>query len=391
MQNTDLKLEEFIRRYQRFSLVLILLGVFGLVLGFIFHPDRTWANVLLDSVYFLTLSLCGLFIVALQYISGSRWSEALRRMPEAMMACIPLGGALLLMLYFGMHSLYHWSHTDAVMHDNILLGKSAYLNVIGFFVRVVVFVGGWTFFAKILRKNSMKLDATGDMMFYRKNIRYSALFMFFFAITFSLSSFDWLMSLEPHWYSTIFAVYNFSGMFVSGIAVMTILIYLLKSNGFLGEVNDNHFHDLGKYLFAFSMFWAYIWYCQFMLIWYGNIPEETVYYITRLKLDWDWLFYFNLLMNFVVPFFVLLPRSTKRNGAIVMRVAVVLIVGRWLDLYLMVMPGVVHETAFIGVTELLIALGFAGLFIYITLRALGLAPLTPRASVILDYSLNLHQ
>lgn len=391
MQNDNSTLNRFITKYQRVALGLVVLGIVSVILGFVFHPDRTWANILLNSVYFLTLSLCGTFLVALQYVSGSRWSEVLRRLPEAMMSYLPVGGVLLLLIFFGMHSLFHWSHHDAVLHDKILAGKAAYLNVAGFFIRAVVFVGGWTLFAQLLRRNSLHLDQSGDLKFYTRNIKLSAVFMFFFAVTFSLSSVDWLMSVDPHWFSTIFAVYNFSGMFVSGIAVVTILVYLLKAQGLLGEVNDNHYHDLGKYLFAFSTFWAYIWFSQFMLIWYGNIPEETVYYVNRMKQDWAWLFYFNLVLNFIVPFFVLLPRASKRSGAVVMRVAIVLLIGRWLDLYLMVMPGVVKETAFIGITEILIALGFAGVFVYVVLRALGRAPLMPRASVILEYSLHLHQ
>lgn len=377
--------------YKNFALILIAIGLVGSLAGFLMSPQQAWVSFLLNNVYFMTLSVCGLFFVALQYVSGSSWCEVLRRIPEAIASYIPIGGLLMLLLFFGMHSLFHWSHHDAVAHDPILSGKEPYLNVSFYFVRLVIIVGIWTVFSIWIRSNSLKQENSGSLKYYKRNIAVSAVFMVFFAITVSLASFDWLMSLDPHWYSTIFAVYNFSGLFVNGLAVTTIIAYFLHTKGVLPEINENHFHDLGKYLFAFTLFWAYIWYSQFVLIWYGNIPEETVYFVQRLKGDWTWLFYTNLFINFVIPFFILLPRSTKRSGAMIMRVSMLLLVGRWLDLYLMIAPSALGKEASIGLIEISMALGFAGIFILIVGQALSRRAVLPPESPILQRSLHYHQ
>jgi len=391
MEDNTTKYFRFTKRYQRLFVLLMVLGLLAAAIGGLVNPERTWVSFLLNSVYFITLSVSGLFFLAIQHVAGARWHDVLRRLPEAISSYIPIGGVILLVLFFGMHSIYHWTHHDAVLHDKILAGKAAYLNTGFFFVRMVIIVAVWTFFAKLIRKNSLMQDSTGDYSYYKRNIRNSVFFLFSFAVTFSVASFDWLMSVDPHWYSTIFAIYNFSGMFVNGLAVISIMAVVLKQKKVLTEINENHFHDLGKLLMAFVAFWAYIWYSQFVLIWYGNIPEETVYFVNRLKGDWSWLFYTNVVINFVIPFFILLPRATKRSGPILMRVCILLLVGRWLDLYLMIAPGSLDASAYIGIIEIAMSFGFMGLFLYVVSKSLSEASLLPTKSPILEESLHYHQ
>lgn len=374
----------------------LIFGAIGLALvflvwGFLRHPDRTWSILLLNGVYFVTLSISGTFFLALQYVCGARWAEVLRRIPEAVSAFLPFGMVPMVALVFGMHTLYHWTHSEALAHDTILAGKSAYLNIPFFFFRLVLIFGIWITFSFLLRRNSATEDRVGGSKFWKRNTKLSALFLVLFAVTFSAASFDWVMSVDPHWYSTIFGLYNWSGMFLHGIVVITLIAILLKEANILRDLREDHVHDLGKLIFAFSFFWAYLWYSQFVLIWYGNIPEETIYFAERLKGDWPWLFYLNGLINFVIPFFLLLPRSVKRNPAMVKRICVLLLFGRWLDLYLMISPGVLHDKAFIGFLEVFVTLGFGAVFILVVRRALSKASLIPVNSPYLKDSLSYHQ
>lgn len=372
----------------------IVLCIAGIVLGLAFagiigSATRAWANVFLNSIYFLSLGVCGIFFVALHHLTGARWSEVIRKIPEAMSYFIPIGSLLMVCNLFGMSHLFAWTqgHGHAVVaHADH--GKSFYLSMGFFSVRMVVILGLWIWFF-VRFKNVSQRSEQGLASNHENGL--SARFMIVFALTFAMASFDWLMSLEHHWFSTVFAIYHFSGVFVSGLAVISIIAITLRDLNLLKELNENHVHDLGKYLFAFSLFWAYIWFCQFMLIWYGNIPEETVYYAHRLKGDWAWLFYFNVFINFVVPFFILLSRKSKRNPALVFRVAIVLLIGHWLDLYLMIMPPVTGPQSNIGSLEVMCALGFAAAFTLTVGHALEKSPILPRPSALLTESLHYHQ
>jgi len=368
---------------------VIAIGLAALLATFLTDPKRAWANVLLDNMYFIGIAVTAGFFLALQYVTKSSWSEVLRRVPEAITAFLPWGFLLMLLLIPGMPALYHW--VDGVHHDGILAQKAPYLNMTAFLVRMGIVFGGWILLTRALVANSRKEDETGEAGCYRRNIRNSCLFIVFFAYSFSVASIDWLMSIDPHWYSTIYGVYSFSGAFVGAIAVITVMVIVLKELGYLAGVNENHFHDLGKLMFAFSMFWAYIWFSQFLLIWYGNMPEETVYFHTRMTSDFDWLFYFNLFLNFAVPFFVLLPRGTKRNPAIIKRVAIALLIGHWLDLYVLIAPGALGVQAHIGFPEVLITLGYAAAFILVVGKALEKAPLVPLQSPLMAECLAHHQ
>ncbi|MBI2335765.1 MAG: quinol:cytochrome C oxidoreductase [Deltaproteobacteria bacterium] len=389
---------EFKAKDKRVIFLLILIGILSLVFGFSNEATRTraWASVLLNNYYFITLSLGAVLFMAIQYAVQAGWSTVLRRVPEAMSTFLPVGALLMLGIYFGIHELYHWAHhgiTDPTSphYDALLAGKAGYLNIKFFLIRMVVFLGIWVLFAKVFRKNSLEEDASGNIQFYRKNFRNSCIFLAFYAITITLASFDWLMSLEPHWFSTIFGVYNFAGMFVNGVVGITLITLFLKGRDYLEKVNEDHLHDLGKLIFAFSIFWAYIWISQLLLIWYSNIPEEVTYYQARWIPHYKGLFFMNLVINFVFPFLVLMRRGSKRDFKTLKLVATILVVGHYLDLYLMIMPGPLGERAVIGLIEVGSFLGYLGLFVLVVFTALSKVKLVPQKVAYLEESLSYHQ
>lgn len=357
------------KKQKKVAVSFLSVGVLAVVFAFFRDPQRAWANILLNNVYFLFLAVSGLVFISIHSLSHATWWVGLRRIPEAMTSFIPVGGMLMLLIFFGRHSLYEWTDAEVVARDVVLLGKSAYLNTPFFFVRMILIIGIWSFFAFRLRKRSES---------HASLYRLSAIFLPVFAVTLTMASVDWLMSLEPHWFSTIFTFYTFSGLFLNGITFITLATVLLKQRGYFKDViNDDHLHDLGKLVFAFSSFWAYIWVCQYLLIWYSNIPEETVYYHLRTDTDWGWLFLLNLAMNWAIPFLVLMPRVSKRRPAVLQRVCILLLIGHWLDLYVMGFPRVVSIRS-IGPLEVFIALGYAAGFFLITGKALSRLPLVAK-------------
>lgn len=386
MKDDTIEKFEFSAGHKRFCLTLITLGVVGLFATFLLDDHRAWTNMLLNSYYFVTLSACAFLILAMLYLVDAKWSEAIRHVPEAIGAFVPVGAVLMLMILPGLGVLYEW--VEGAGHDSLLAAKTDFLNPAFFTFRMAAILGLWAVFAAAFRR----LSPNGEDYANRKRcVALSAAFIALFGLSFILSAFDWIMSLEPHWYSTIFAIYLFSGDFVALIAVVTFVVVVLKEAGYLKAVNENHLHDLGKLLFAFVFFWAYIWFCQFLLIWYANIPEETEYFYRRLTGDWSWLFFFNLTINFIIPFLILLPRASKRSAAALKRVCILLFIGHWLDLYLLIVPGFMKADVSIGVPEVLISLGYAGLFIGVVGRALALKPLVSAPSPYMEESLHYHQ
>jgi hypothetical protein len=356
------------------ALACALLGAAAVSAGLYADASRTWANLLLDGFYFLSLALAGLVFLAIQYLSSAGWWSALRRVPEALMALVPLAALPMLGVFLGRRALYPWTAPGALRGPE-LAAKAAYLNPPFFLARMLLFLGLWSLFAVLLRRASLAQDREPGLAQHRRMVRFSAIFIVLFAVSFSLASFDWLMSLEPRWASTIFAVYTFAGLFQAGLAAITLIVVLLYERGPLADVvNANHLHDLGKLLFAFSTFWAYIWVSQYLLIWYGNLSEEIPYYVERTHGGWLPLFVLNPVLNWLVPFVVLLPRAAKRSPTVLKWVAALLLVGHWVNLYLAVAPPVLHRPR-LGALELLIAAGFAGLFAFAVARALRRAPI----------------
>jgi len=324
-------------------------------------------------------------------VTSASWSVVLRRIPEAMASTLPLAAVLSLAVLALIPTLYEWSHADAVAADPLLQQKSVWLNPT-FFAGRTVFCGLlWLLFGAILVSGPRRREASGNAG--KRRVAASGIFLALFAISFSVLTFDWIMSLEPHWFSTMFAVYNFAGLFLGGMAVVTLFVIVLRRTGHLdGIVTENHLHDLGKLMFSFSTFWAYIWFCQYMLIWYANIPEETSHFVTRQADSWNVVFLTNVCVNWAIPFFVLLPRGAKRRETTLLAIAILLIVGRWLDLYLMILPPFLGEEPHLGIWEILPVVSALSFFALAFFRALGKASiLPPRSDPYLEESLHLHQ
>jgi hypothetical protein len=378
------------RAGQRAALVLMLIGLATSVAGLMIDPDRTWAVWLMVGYYLLGIGLGGLFFVALEFASGAGWSVAFRRVPEAMAATLPVAVLAVALVLVAHPSLYPWTRMSIGPEEGAF--RRMWLTRPFFLVRSAGYLLMWMLCALAILRTSRRQDANSDIALRRANTRRSIVFIVLFALTFSLASFDWVMSLEPHFYSTIFAVYNFAGLFLSGLAALTVLVVWLRAIGPLRAfVRDDHLHDLGKLLFAFSTFWMYIWFTQYMLIWYANIPEEAVYFVDRARHGWGALLVVNVALNWAVPFLVLMRRDTKRHGGTLAGVAVVVLVGRWLDLYLMILPPVLGSAPSAGVVEIGLTAGGVGVFLFALFRALRQAPLVPIGDPLLAESLQYHQ
>ena len=380
------------KKFSTITYVMIAVGILTLGISLLagVGSERIAANLLLNTYYFLALGLIGLFIVAVHTIAESGWHTSIQRIGEAMAMFIPVAGIILLMLFAfgGLHLLYEWTHEDHL--DEILLKKVAYLNEPFFYTRFLIYFVIWISLAYLIRKNSRELDRTGDLKYFHKLKTFSAIFVVTLAITSVISAWDWLMSIDAHWFSTLYGWYVFSSMLASGTAVLIIILFVLKQMGYMGHVNREHIHDLGKYLFGFSIFWTYLWFSQYMLIWYANIPEETVYFYER-HAHFSTIFYVNLILNFFVPLLGLMTRNSKRGSMILLPVAIVVFIGHWIDLYQLIMPGAVgYEMAGIGLTELGTTIGFAGLFLLVVFRSLAKAPLVPKNHPFYKESLEYH-
>jgi hypothetical protein len=343
--------------------IFAVVGIAAFAMGLNTDAKRTWFAFVHNHFYFLSLALGGMFFAAIQWITSAMWSAPVRRVGEALTAYLPVALVMFIVLYFGMHHLYVWTHADHVKGDIVLEGKAGYLNQTFFFVRNLVAFGLWIFFAKVMIGNSLKQDSTKSMAETNKNKTLSPAFLLVFGVTFTMASFDLLMSLDPHWFSTMFGVYCFAGLFYSVLALICILTVLLMNAGALkGIVNDNHLHDLGKFMFAFTVFWAYIGFSQFMLIWYANLPEETGYFMLRFSGHWMWVSVFLLVGKFATPFFLLLPRDAKRNPKILVVVGLFMLFAQWIDMLWITQPELYEDGPHIGWQELGVMLGFVGLF-----------------------------
>lgn len=358
------------------SFALMIIGAVIMVYAFITHPERAWANLLLNNYMFLSLAIGASFFLAIQFITQSGWSAMFKRVPEAMMSFIPYAGVIMLLLYFGMHYLYHWSHEEAVQTDILIQHKSPYLNIPFFFIRLVLVFVVWTIMTQLLRRASLAEDKNGGLKHFEKSEFLSKVHIFILAITFSLATFDWLMSLEVHWFSTIFSLKNFGAAFYHGSVVIALIVILLHEKGNFPALNSSHLLDFSRYIFILAIIWGYLTFAQFMLIWYGNIPEETEYYAHRWENGFTIIFYANFIINWFIPFVLLLSQAINKNIKVVKAICILLIIGQYMDLYEQIFPAVVHHAVF-GITEIGFFLAFAGLFTFIITRALASAPLIP--------------
>lgn len=375
--------------FQYTAIAMIVAGAAVIVYSFIANPERAWANLLLNNYMFLSLAIGASFFIAIQHISQSGWSSMFKRVPEAMMAFVPYSGIIMLLLYFGMKYLYHWADPGVVAADAVLQHKSPYLNIPFFFIRMVLFYIAWMVMTQLLRRASLSEDAQGGMMWFEKSEFYSKVHIFLLAVTFSFASFDWIMSLEPHWFSTLFSLKNFVAAFFHGSATVVLIVIILHERGYFKELNKSHMLDFSRYIFMLCTIWGYFAFSQFMLIWYGNIPEETEYFALRWHSGFKVIFYVNFLINWFLPFVFMLPQVLNKNIKVVKTIAILLIFGQYLDLYEQIFPAVMGSPIF-GITEIGFFIGFAGLFLFITAKALAAAPLIPKNHPYLEESLHHH-
>lgn len=382
--------------YKKWTWGLIIAGLLALLYGFImFHPfahaghgentnsTRFWAVLLQNSVYWLLVVNASMFFIAVTTMAMGGWQIAFRRVPEAISSVVPVLGiitfVILLAIVFGHRTdIYHWLDTDAVANDKILKGKSGFLNPTFFIICSAVSIGLWWLLGKKMRTLSLQTDEapmdyeTGKKWIW-KNTVWASLFAVVFGLTVaSTIPWLWLMSIDPHWYSTMYSWYTFASTFVSGMSLIAIFVIYLKNQGKLEYVTDEHLHDIGKFMFAFSVFWTYLWFSQYMLIWYSNQPEETMYFIDRIGTAtepgaYKGIFFFNLIVNFLGPLLILMKKGSKRNWTVVTFVAALIIFGHWIDFYQMVMPGTMREHAELMPFEF----GIAALFIGIIMWSVG--------------------
>lgn len=377
----------------------LLFTVIGVIMGMNDHhfATRLLANGLINSFFFFAIGLGALFFLALAYATETGWYASVKRIIEAVAGFLPYGIGLMMITLLtitfmdGAH-IYSWmdpAATDPSSHhyDAIIDGKSAYLNKTFFWIRTVVYMAVYFIFWRGFRMRSLEEDRIGGTDLHFKNYKKGATFLVFFAVFSSTSSWDWLMSIDVHWFSTLFGWYTFSGMWVSAMVVLVMTTLYLKKLGYLPKVNDSHIHDLGKWTFAISFLWSYLWFSQFMLIWYSNIGEEVAYYVMRIE-NFKFLYFFMFLINFAFPMLILMSRDAKRNAGILTFVGVVILIGHWLDVYIMISAGSMGAGAQIGLLEVGMALLVAGFFIRMVLINLTKAPLTPVNHPFLDESVH---
>ncbi len=277
-------------------------------------------------------------------------------------------------MIFGINHVYHWTHE--IHHDPVISGKEAYLNIPFFVIRLVIYLSVWTLLTLKLRKLSKNSDIDDGLKFYNKSRTYAALFLVFFAISIVIFAWDWLMSIEAHWFSTLFGWYVMAGVIVKSFALIIIVLAILRSLGYFEFITTDNIHDLARYLFSFGIFWMYLWFSQFMLIWYANLPEETFYFVKRVE-NYKFLFLLNVVLNFAIPFLVLIVRKFRRILWIVTSMAVIVFMGQWVDQYLMIFPGSMKEVQSIGFFDIGLTIGFFGLFLWVVLKSLTKANLLP--------------
>ena len=340
--------------------------------------NKPWAALYVAAFFFMMIALGTLAFYAINRAAQAGWSPALFRVMEGITAYL-LPGALIVFVILalsGMHfnHLFIWMDPDVVAHDKLIQGKVGFLNVPGFLIRSLIYISGWATYRYFSRKFSLAQDKASDISNHKKNFRISAGFLVFFIVTESMMSWDWIMSIDPHWFSTLFGWYVFASMFVSGITTIALITIYLKSKGYLEKVNDSHIHDLGKFMFGVSVFWTYLWFSQFMLIWYSNIPEEVTYFITRIE-DYSIPFFGMLVMNFIFPLLILMNSDYKRVNYIIVMTGIVIILGHYIDVFNMIMPSAVGDQWFIGIAEIGGFLFFMGLFIFIVFNEISKAPL----------------
>lgn len=360
--------------------------------------NKPWAALYVACIFFMLISVGVLAFYAIQYAAQAGWSPILFRVMEGITAYLLPGSVIffILLVLAGMHfnHLFVWMDPNVINpehadFDKLIYNKKGWLNVVRFLVTAAIFLAVWNWVRFKFRQNSIAQDSAEDNAPYKKNFKLAAFFLVFFIVSESIMSWDWIMSFDPHWYSTLFGWYVFASFFVSGITVIALITLYLKSKGYLEQVNTSHIHDLAKFMFGISIFWTYLWFSQFMLIWYSNIPEEVTYFVTRIE-HYKLPFFGMLALNFIFPLLILINTDFKRLTWIVVMAGIVILFGHYIDFFNMIMPATVGDQWFIGIPEIGALMFFLGLFIFVVFSALTKAPLVPKGNPLIEESKHFH-
>ncbi|MBU3744120.1 MAG: quinol:cytochrome C oxidoreductase [Sediminibacterium sp.] len=396
-------------KMKTWSLALIGIGGAALLYGMFtkgFSPDEHeqthfWGTLMYNTIFWTLICNASMFFISVTTLAMGGWQQSFRRIPEAISTMVPIFGAItfavLMYVVLGhKHHIYHWLDTEAVAKDPILKGKAGFLNPTFFVIWTTLTIGLWSLLGWRMRQISREADEAamdqeaGAKYILRGTVR-AALFTVWFALTVgSTVPWLWMMSIDAHWYSTMYSWYTFASSFVSGMSLIALWVIYLKNKGYLELTNQEHLHDIGKFMFAFSVFWTYLWFSQYMLIWYANIPEETVYFKHRVQGPYKGIFFLNLIINFICPLLILMKRSAKRNYTLVTFMAVLIIFGHWIDFYQMVMGSLSKEHVTLGWMDFGILAFFVGCMIFFVSRSLASKPLVPKYHPFLKESI-IHQ
>lgn len=388
----------------------ISIGLISVIIGVIVHIDdeqfktRILSNLLIDGFYFFAIALGALFFLALQYATETGWSVAIKRIVEGVASYVQVGIVVLILLFLFLtftgggyttvgeagHEhhvghIYSWMDQKIVDHDEIIQNKAPFLTKPFFWIVTVLYFAVYFLFYRGFRKRSLQEDIEGGTKIHYKNYVKGALFLVLFGYFSSTSSWHWIMSIDAHWFSTLFGWYVFGGMWCTSMTTIMLVLLYLKRNGYLKQVNDSHIHDVGKWIFATSFLWSYLFFSQFMLYWYANIPEEVIYFDFRIE-NYKFTWWAMFMVNFIIPMLILMSREAKRHAGILSVVCLIILLGHWTDVYMLITPGTMGEYGCIGFIEIGFLLLFAGVFTWFILNTLTKAPLMPKNHPYLDES-----
>jgi hypothetical protein len=360
-----------------------------------------WGTLMYNTIFWTLICNAAMFFLSFSAMAQAAWMQSFRRVPEAISTMVPIFGGITLMvlcyiIFDHKHHIYHWLDAEAVAKDPILKGKVGFLNPTFFVIWTTLTITLWSYFGYRMRQLNNQadlapMDAPTAKAFNIQSMVRSGFFLVWFGLTVaSTVPWLWMMSIDAHWYSTMYSWYTFASTFVAGMALIALWVVYLKNKGYLELTNNEHLHDIAKFMFAFSIFWTYLWFSQYMLIWYANIPEETVYFKHRIQGPYKGIFYLNLIINFLAPLLILMKRSAKRNYTLVALMAVVIIFGHWIDFYQMVMGSLMKEHVELGVLDFGILAFFVGVMIFFVAKALASKPLIAKHHPFLKESIIHH-
>lgn len=342
------------------------LGIVGLIasgIGYFVNAEQFFFSYLTSFIFFTSIALASLILLMIHHITRASWGTVIRRIPETFVSNIWIWAIFVIPVLLGMHTLYHWTHTEAVAHDSILAGKTGYLNVPFFIIRQFIYFGIWGFLGYKLHKTSVEMDRTNDWGLTQLLRNISAPGIVAFALTTAFASFDWVMSLDPHWYSTMFGVYFFAMSFQAYFPILILMVFWMRRKGILEHtILKSHVFDLGAWFFGFTVFYAYIAFSQFLLIYYANIPEETIWYYHRLEGGWQYIGYALVLCRFLIPFVLLMNRDMKHRYKVLITIAVLVLFMHFAELFWIIMPNFHHHGFTISWLDFATLFGLGGIF-----------------------------